>query len=279
MNDAAVRAGAYLHHICIQSPHPKELAGFYAQAMDMEVEAMKQDTFLCRGPSRLLLVSGGDKGRLGFAGFACRDDWSLKLYRDQIESCGIRVGAGTTPLFDGDAFSVEDPDGNTICFGLSKDGPVPKGTIRGPLQHLTLASERIEKIDAFYRERLGFLASDHVVDKDGRLMTTFLRSNHEHHTLACFRSPRQGVDHHSYEAGEWVTIRDWADHFASLGIKVKWGPGRHGPGNNLFIFIQDPDENWIEVSAELEVIQDRALAAWPHEPRTLNLWGEARMRA
>ena len=49
--------------------------------------------------------------------------------------------------------------------------------------------------------------------------------------------------------------------------------GRHGPGNNLFIFIEDPDGNWIEISAELEVIHDRQVKVWKHEPKTLNLWG------
>jgi catechol-2,3-dioxygenase len=87
------------------------------------------------------------------------------------------------------------------------------------------------------------------------------------------------VDHHSYEAGEWDTIRDWCDHFASHGVQVFWGPGRHGPGNNLFIFIEDPDGNWIEVSAELEVIHDRPVKNWPHAERTLNLWGRGVLRS
>jgi catechol 2,3-dioxygenase len=60
---------------------------------------------------------------------------------------------------------------------------------------------------------------------------------------------------------------------------LMWGPGRHGPGNNLFIFIEDPDGNWIEVSAELEVVHDRPAVDWPHERRTLNLWGPAILRS
>jgi catechol 2,3-dioxygenase len=59
------------------------------------------------------------------------------------------------------------------------------------------------------------------------------------------------------------------------------GPGRHGPGNDLFIFIVDPDENWIEISAELEIIHDhdRPVKHWPHRERTLNQWGRAILRA
>jgi catechol 2,3-dioxygenase len=37
--------------------------------------------------------------------------------------------------------------------------------------------------------------------------------------------------------------------------------------------------NWIEVSAELEVIRDRPVKEWPHAPATLNLWGAAIMRS
>jgi hypothetical protein len=58
-----------------------------------------------------------------------------------------------------------------------------------------------------------------------------------------------------------------------------WGPGRHGPGNNLFAFIEDPDGNWIEVSAELEVVCDREIRDWPQAERTLNLWGNAILRS
>jgi hypothetical protein len=54
--------------------------------------------------------------------------------------------------------------------------------------------------------------------------------------LAFFRSRHPGIDHHSYEAGEWTKIRDSADHFAARNIRLIWGPGRHGPGNNLFVF-------------------------------------------
>jgi catechol-2,3-dioxygenase len=106
-----------------------------------------------------------------------------------------------------------------------------------------------------------------------------MRGNHKHHNLACFYQDRTGIDHHSYEAGEWDTIRDWCDHFARHDISLMWGPGRHGPENNLFIFIKDPDENWIEILAELEVIHDRPVKSWPHEERTLNKWGRAILRA
>ena len=77
----------------------------------------------------------------------------------------------------------------------------------------------------------------------------------------------------------FLVIKILCDYFSEKNIKIIWGPGRHGPGNNLFIFIEDLDKNWIEFSAELEIIHDRELRKWPKSDKTLNLWGKAIMRS
>jgi catechol 2,3-dioxygenase len=278
MQDAAIRASAYLHHIQLLSEDPKALARFYATAMDMDLEE-DGGHWRCTGPARTVLFAKGPRNALGYAAFACRDKAGLDEIRAQAEAASVTVEPSPSDIFSEHGFAVRDPEGRLIVFGLASERAVFHSRLRGPLQHLTLASQNVEKIEDFYANKLGFAVSDRVVDSQGTLMTTFMRSNHEHHTLACFRSNRTGVDHHSYEAGEWDTIRDWCDRLSGQQIKLMWGPGRHGPGNNLFVFIIDPDANWIEISAELEVIHDRPVKEWPHEGRTLNLWGEAILRA
>ena len=95
-----------------------------------------------------------------------------------------------------------------------------------------------------------------------------------------FRAPEARSDHLAYEARNWNDIRDWADHFAALEVPLFWGPGRHGPGNNLFIMVEDPDGNKVEISAELEFMhRHMPPRQWAHEERTLNLWGGAWMRS
>ncbi|WP_373354527.1 VOC family protein [Pseudoroseicyclus sp. CXY001] len=271
--------GAYLHHIHIGSPDPARLAAFYADHMQMVAEE-KDGAWHLAGPDRRLRISEGPAKSLLQAGFAAESAAALDALRERAEAGGCGPEAADEPLFREGAFAVTDPDGNRVVFGLSHREPAPEGHfIHGPLQHLTLATKDVEAIEGFYGGILGFEVSDRVLKDSGEVATCFLRSNHEHHTLACFKQDRTGMDHHSYEAGQWDTIRDWSDHFAGKGTTLMWGPGRHGPGNNLFIFIKDPDENWIEVSAELEVIHDRPVKDWPHAERTLNLWGRAIMRS
>jgi catechol-2,3-dioxygenase len=276
---AAVAAGAYLHHIELLSADPARLASYYDRALQMKAEKLAADRFICGGADRALLVARGADKQLGFAAFACRDAEALAALRQHVESQKAKIEASPSPLFDERAFAVRDPAGNILVFGLAK---TPAGArsndINGPLQHITFGATDLVPMEKFYVETLGFALTDRVRDEQGRMTTCFVRSTHEHHSVGMFLKPEAGLDHHSYEAGEWITIRDWADHLGRLHIPIVWGPGRHGPGNNLFIFIKDPDGNMIEISAEIEYVRDRPAQEWKHEPYTLNMWGPAIMR-
>ena len=279
MKQTALLAGAYLHHLCFESPNPEKLSDFYGKIMQMKPQSIGANAWLCSGKNRQILIKEGMKNRLEFAAFSCRDEGGLDLLKERVKEEEIEVISLQPDLFQNDAISIVDQDGHNISFGLSKPNMNAESVLNGPLQHLTFSTLNVEKFVDFYVGKLGFCISDRVLHSNGNLATCFVRSNHEHHTLACFKSDRIGVDHHSYEAGEWNAIRDWCDHFASMNIELMWGPGRHGPGNNLFVFVEDPDGNWIEISAELEVIHDRPSKDWPHEERTLNLWGKAILRS
>jgi len=279
MKQTALLAGAYLHHLCFESPNPKKLSDFYGKIMQMKPQSIGGNAWLCSGKNRQILIKEGTKNRLEFAAFSCRDEGGLNLLKERVKEEGIEVINLQPDLFQNDAISIVDQDGHNISFGLSKPNMNAESVLNGPLQHLTFSTLNVEKFVDFYVGKLGFCISDRVLHSNGNLATCFVRSNHEHHTVACFKSDRIGVDHHSYEAGEWNAIRDWCDHFASMNIELMWGPGRHGPGNNLFVFVEDPDGNWIEISAELEVIHDRPSKDWPQEERTLNLWGKAILRS
>jgi len=147
------------------------------------------------------------------------------------------------------------------------------------LQHVVVGSIDVERMVAFYTNVVGLRESDEVLDDEGSLRTCFLRSDDEHHSFAVFQTSTNRLDHHCYELPDWNAIRDWGDRLASRRVAVKWGPGRHGPGNNLFLFFHDPDGNWVELSAELERVSDeRPAGTWRHEERTLNSWGRAPLR-
>jgi catechol-2,3-dioxygenase len=84
----------------------------------------------------------------------------------------------------------------------------------------------------------------------------------------------------SCETRDWNALRDWADHMSQRSTKLVWGVGRHGPGNDTFFMVHDPDGNLVEISSDLEsCAEDRPVGSWEHRMETLNLWGVAIMRS
>lgn len=270
---------ARLHHVAITSDSPGVLAEFYGKVLAAEPRRTADDLWEIPGTERRMLIRKGAKNGLAFAGFAFPDSARLARYRDEIAAKGINSRPSPTPLFADGAFAVELPDGPLFVFGVPRDKSSASDRMSGRLQHVVVASDRVPEMVAF-AEKLGFLVSDRVYDNDRDQTAVFLRSDSEHHSFAVFRARARKLDHYAFETSSWNDIRDWADHLANLRIPVGWGPGRHGPGNNLFFMLNDPDGNALEFSAEMEhFTEDQPTRDWTHEQRTLNLWGSAWMRS
>ena len=107
---------------------------------------------------------------------------------------------------------------------------------------------------------------------------TWLRSTIEHHSIAIVDVGRGGgLDHYSYDLGSWEDFKTWADRLTDLGVPVRWGPGRHGPGNNLFNYFIDPFGIVIEYTAEVEQVDESYRPGGPQDwkwpPGRVDQWG------
>lgn len=278
-NDTAL--AARLHHIALGSPDPEALAAFHEQAMGLALR-QTQSGILGEAAGRRTYFVTGEAKSLVFAAFAVDNVANLQGLAERLDRHNWaydRTGHDSD-FFVAGAISLIDPDGNQFVFGVAPPNEEPSSSdLPARLQHVVLASTDAARLSDFFETVLGFKLSDRVIDEHFTIKTTFLRCSEEHHSFAVFQASSNRLDHHCYEAGDWAYIRDWGDHFASHDIKIEWGPGRHGPGNNLFLFIHDIDGNWLEISAELELVKpDRPVGEWPHAQKTLNLWGTAPLR-
>jgi catechol 2,3-dioxygenase len=177
-----------------------------------------------------------------------------------------------------EGFELVDPDGNRVQFhgAVDRSGEVADSAGRRPIryQHITLATTDVPQMLAFYRDVVGFRQSDVLGDNE----FTWLRSNREHHTLAIVAARDGGdIDHYAFDISGWEEIKAWCDRLTEEEVPITWGPGRHGPGNNLFLFFDDPAGHHIELSAELERFHDDrvqyGVRRWEPVPASVNLWG------
>lgn len=278
------RLRATLDHLGLGSPDPAALAAFYSRAMGLAVTPRGDGDWWGEAPDRRLHILPGAAKSLAYAAYRVDDPAELDALKHRLAAAGVPTEPSPSPRFE-TAICVRDPDDNRFVFGLAGSGDALPGVgtaadLPARLQHLVVASRHPGRIVDFFRSVLGFVLSDNVVDGEGGVRTSFLRCSDEHHNFAVFQAPEDRLDHHCYEAVEWNAIRDWSDHMADERILLQWGPGRHGPGNNLFMFVHDLDGNWLEISAELErCAPDRPAGEWPHEERTLNSWGRGFLRS
>ncbi|MGF6993027.1 VOC family protein [Paraburkholderia sp. GAS32] len=269
---------ARLHHLHIVSDDPQQLAAFYRARLGLEDVESLDDRIVLTGPSRAVEISDSRSGRLPHSGFVLKSTQELDRLRQRLTTSDVQCLPTDSVLYQSGAFMVRDPQGRLVSFGLAADGPQRNG-MPGRLQHTVFQTTELERVIAFYTEVIGFAISDEVVDDSGKPMVVFMRSDDEHHTLAFFQGSQNVWDHHCYETSEWNDMRDWGDLFAKAEVPIFFGPGRHGPGNNLFFMVTDPDGNRLEFSAELAHVSiDDAPGVWPHGERTLNSWGRAWIR-
>jgi catechol 2,3-dioxygenase-like lactoylglutathione lyase family enzyme len=231
------------------------------------------------GRHRAVEISDSSNDNAPYYGYALKSGNDLDALRERLCTKAVAYEPLNSALFQPGAFVVCDPQGRRVAFGLSAVAAVQDG-MPARLQHTVFQTTDLERVVAFYTDVVGFSISDEVVDDRGKIAVVFHRSGDEHHSLAFFQGSQNAWDHHGYETNEWSDIRDRADCFASINVPIFFGPGRHGPGNNLFFMVTDPDGNRLAFSAELvQVGVGETPGLWPHGERTLNSWGRAWIRS
>ena len=272
-------------HIGFTVPDVAATADFYGRVLGLVVHEQLPTGGLRLGwgtGHHVMDLVEGDSG-LTHYGFEVRDENGIEAIAERLTAAAhgveelpvsfIDCGLGTPH-----GLAVQDPDGTTVHFhsAVQRQGESAADTGRRPIkfQHTTLGTTDVERMAVFFVDTVGFRMSDQL--EDGRF--AWLRSNRDHHTLAVVDVGRGGIlDHYSYDLAEWEDFKTWCDRLTDEGVDVTWGPGRHGPGNNLFAFFDDPAGTHVELSAEMEKFHDDRVTYVPRQwkpiPNTVNLWG------
>ena len=292
---------AHLHRLHLQSPQPERLVDFYVHTYGMRkgqvpgLAAGQQavaSAFSAMAPGRQVMASKGAANQLHYFLYSLETQaaWASFVQRTaQVPKADVSAFAE----LPAHALAFRDPDGHCVVFAsadlvdaieidtdMLQAASNAKALPPAITQHLGIRTPNIDAMATFYSEFLGFVVSDRVHDDQGQLRACFLRTSELHHALALFGAPVSCFDHQSFEAPDWEGLKHWADHMGDLRQEIVWGVGRHGPGNDVFFMVRDPDGNLAEISSEIEVCTpDRPMGIWKHEERTLNLWGKAIMRS
>ena len=249
------------------------IATYYEQALGLAVTERSPSTaYLATGPDHhcVVVATGAPDGRarLGFE-LTC----GLDEAASRLSTAGV-ANSRRTDAEPGiaDALELTEPVTGTPIVLYERQAPTdaPSATpVTRPtkLGHLAGYVKDLATVRSFYEELLGFRWSDMVGD-----FFVFLRCNADHHAINLLQSDkRTGLFHVAFEMRDIVHLKDELDVLAANGIRLDWGPGRHGPGHNIFTYHRDPDGNIVELFTEIDVIRDERTDEF--EPRP---WHETR---
>ena len=258
------RAASAEHHVL--SLHPAEQRGLHHLAFSVVgCEAVDKAATELERRGITLVAHPGDLDEPG-GGYGLRflDPENRCI---ELSASVARPANGGFNLSAGEYERIGESGGSSEYEGTGESG--------GPLRlcHVGLNTARFEQVVAFYTDVLGFRVSDWIEDQ-----MVFLRCGRRHHVIVFTRADHASVNHVAYGMSGVDAVMRRISTLSAQGQEPDWGPGRHGPGNNIFCYYLDPAGYVNECSSDLAYIENEAEhepAVWRRVPETLDCWGTA----
>src|SRR3981189_1637492 len=224
----------------------------------------------------------GDASRCSRLSFQAAPGTDFGELRRGLAAGGVR-GARRADPSPGipEMMTFADPKGTMIDVFTTAQPFDRKGPAAGigPLKlgHLAFCVEDPKFFADFYMRVLGFRLSDWIED-----WFVFLRCGPDHHTGNFVQGKTTRMHHVAFELKDWAQIQMACDFLGSKNIQLAWGPGRHGPGHNIYTYHRNPDDQIIELFTELDKMLDEKLGyfdprPWHRDrPQKPKVWDQAR---
>jgi catechol 2,3-dioxygenase len=171
-------------------------------------------------------------------------------------------------------FCFKDPEGRNIAVVCGVEDHRDAADMRDrprKLSHINLNTGDSEATFACFRDVLGFTLSDTT-----RKMR-FISCGSDHHNVVLGFGGGATLNHIAFEMPDLEQVMRGAGRMRDDGRGIEWGPGRHGPGNNVFCYFLGPEDMPVEYTAEMQQIEPGYRAGvpeqWTWPPGRLDQWG------
>lgn len=229
----------------------------------------------------------GDVPRIRHVTLRARSPQALQSVAEAVTTAGGTLVAPPGPMGDpagGTGLTLRDPHGRLFQVvhddrrppRVAGDGAADPALLRDRpirLTHVVLNSHDVEATQRFLERVLRFKLADRTV------AIAFMNCNSDHHTLAIGVADNDALNHIAFLMPDLDAVMRGGGRLKDAGFPAQWGPGRHGPGNNLFNYFIDPFGVVIEYTAEVEQVDDRYQSHgpdfWKWPPGRLDQWGIA----
>ena len=246
-----------LRSVDIDVPDLAAATDFYTAVWGLTLAERTASIVRLRGTGtdpHLLALHAGNRAAMRSMTFRVRPDADLGA----LGVAMIAHGATTLPAPTGEPgggtlIAVRDPRGRAIRLvqGDERLTPLPPDPDRPErLAHVNINSVDTDADCAFFVDSLGFALTDRSKTMG------FVRTNADHHSLVIADAAVNTLNHIAFQLPGWEGVMRAAGRMVDAGFPIGWGPGRHGPGNNVFAYFVDPFGFVVEHTADVLQVDD-----------------------
>ena len=181
----------------------------------------------------------------------------------------------------GYGFGCKDPDGRNlgfVCDVADHADTADRPDQPRKIAHVNLNARNFDLSLAFFTGALGF----RVIDDNAPLWFLHCAST-DHCSIVLARTDLPTLNHVAFELPDFDAVMRGMGRLKDAGYPIEWGPGRHGPGNNVFAYFCGPDEVPLEYTSEVLQIDDsyqpRPSSYWKFKPGRSDQWGVTQPRS
>ncbi|MPS28253.1 VOC family protein [Pigmentiphaga sp.] len=269
-----------LRSVSLDVPDLAHAEAFYTQTWNLTVAGRRGAALYLRGAGHdaylLALHAGRRDAGMRHVTLRARSEAALDTI---AAAAGKAGGAVVQPLgvlddpAGGVGLTIRDAHGRRfqIVHGDARhEGDAPRDRpVR--LAHVVLNSSTPDATRRFIEEVFDFRLIDLTA------MIAFMNCNRDHHTIGVGLSDNDALNHIAFFMPDGDSLMRGGGRLKDAGYPVQWGPGRHGPGNNLFNYFIDPFGVVIEYTAEVQQVDDsyvpRGPEAWKWPAGRVDQWG------
>jgi len=255
-------------HATFETPDVERQIAYFTDIVGLVLAERDGDrAFLATRLGDLVVqLEKGPASRCARISFQVAPETDFADLRRGLEAEGVKSDLRPDPSPGIDkALTFADPKGTLIeVFTAAKPfgrKTPPSGIGPFKLGHLAFCVDDPKAYADFYGRVLGFRVSDWIED-----WFVFMRCGPDHHTVNFVQGKTTRMHHIAFELKDWAHVLTACDYLGTQDIPIIWGPGRHGPGHNIFTYHRNPDGQIIELFTELDKMMDESLGYFDPRP-------------
>jgi catechol 2,3-dioxygenase len=302
---------AQLAHVEVITPKPEQSASFFKDILGLEESGRAGRSVYFGGWGEFfhhsLQLTEGSAPAIAHTAWRTEGPRELEACVESLDAAGCGMGWQEPTVGHGPAYRFRAPGGqiHEVFWESERYAAPPELAPRVPnrpqhyitrgsgarrIDHVTFNTDDPFRDAKGFQETLGFRLMEYAnLDHADVVVTAFVSSTPMSHDLGlvldAVNRPGKlsGMKGRANHVAFWVDSREdvlrTADLYVEAGLSIEYGPGKHGVGENLFLYVREPGGMRVELfsGGYMLYAPDIFPFEWKVSQGSLNVWNPNHM--